>query len=489
MTLKKKYLIPKTQYPIPNTQYLIPNTQYPILYSFLIILTIFISSCANQLPPSGGDDDKAPPKILSITPKPNTVNFKGNKISFRFDEYVDRRSFQESFFISPKPKGEIMFDWSGKEVEVEFSKALDKNKTYLVIIGKDLRDVRGSNTLESPLSFAFSTGSKIDEGNISGLVFSNNNDRVKILAYLKEGKSAESLNPEKTIPDYILQVSPDGSFELQNLPPGSYRIFAISDEDRNNLFDKDLDKIGILSDDYKLTADTTISNLSFLLKDFEINKNAVDFSKGFNADSINYISSSISEDEKNIPPDYRMYFNFRNNDLSKSDIVNNFTITDSAANKSYRLVFNWISDSLLEVFPTEKFALSSKLKLKLDLFNTAEKYIYERNLSVGGNNSFGKVSGKIISEEGLVSPVYLKLYNIDNKFISYSQRIADSTDFIFQEVPEGNYILFAFADENDDGKYDRGNYFPFQPAEKFLIYEKELKVKGGWNVENVFLKF
>lgn len=480
---------PNTQYSVYNTQYSKLNTKFSISYPLLILLTVFICSCANQLPPSGGDDDKTPPKILSISPKPNTVNFKGNNIKFRFDEYVDRRSFQESFFISPKPKGEIMFDWSGKEVEVEFSKSLDKNKTYLVIIGKDLRDVRGSNTLESPLSFAFSTGSKIDEGNISGMVFSDNNDRVKILAYLKDGKTAEKLNPEKAVPDYILQVSPDGSFELQNLPPGSYRIFAISDEDRNNLFDKDIDKIGILSDDYKLTADSTISNLNFLLKDFEINKNAVDFSKGFYSDSINYIYSSVSEGEENIPPDYRLYFNFRNNDLSKSDIVNNFTITDSAANKSYRLVFNWINDSLLEVFSTEKFALSSNLKLKIDLKNTAKKYSYERDISVAPGGRFGKVSGKIISDSNFTSPVYIKLYNIDNRFISYSQRIADTTDFVFAEVPEGNYVLFAFMDENSDGKYSRGNHFPFTAAGKFIVYEKEIKVKGGWNVENVFLQF
>lgn len=473
----------------PNTLYSITNTHYSILRSLLIFLTVFIISCANQLPPSGGDDDKTPPKILSISPKPNTVNFKDNKVVFRFDEYVDRRSFLESFFISPKPKGEIMFDWSGKEVEVEFSKALDKNKTYLVIIGKDLRDVRGSNTLESPLSFAFSTGSKIDKGNISGLVFSDNNDRVKILAYLKEGKTAEKLNPEKAVPDYILQVSPDGSFELQNLPPGSYRIFAVSDEDRNNLFDKDLDKIGIPSDDYKLTADSTISNLNFLLKDFEINKNAVGFSKGFNADSINYIYSNISDGEKNIPPDYRLYFNFRNNDLSKSDIVNNFTITDSAANKTYRLVFNWINDSLLEVFSTERFSLSSNLKLKIELGNTSKKYSYERDISVAPSGSFGKVSGKILSEEELVSTVYIKLYNIDNKFITYSLSITDTVDFIFNEVVEGNYVLFAFMDENSDGKYSKGNHFPFTTAEKFIIFEQQIKVKGAWNVENVFIKF
>ena len=166
---------------------------------------------------------------------------------------------------------------------LDFSKALDKNKTYLVIIGKDLRDIHGGNQLESPVSFAFSTGSKIDEGSISGKVFSDNNERVKILVYLKNGKPENDLNPEKSVPDYVLQVSPDGSFEFNNLPPGNYRLFAITDEDRDNLFGKDFEKIGILSDDFILTEDSNkVSNVNFLLKDFESDKTGSDFTKLFN---------------------------------------------------------------------------------------------------------------------------------------------------------------------------------------------------------------
>jgi uncharacterized protein (DUF2141 family) len=457
---------------------------------FIISFTVYFQSCANQLPPSGGDDDKTPPKIISVYPKPNSVNFKDNRLRFRFDEYVDRRSFEESFYISPKPKGGYEFDWSGKEVEVGFSKALDKNKTYVVIIGKDLKDVRGGNALASPLSFAFSTGSKIDEGNISGMVFSDNNDRVKILAYLKAGKTEDSLNPEKNIPDYILQVSPDGSYEFTNLPDGEYRLFAISDEDRNNLFDKDLDKIAILSDDYKLSTDSIkISGMNFLLKDFELNKYGKDFLELLKGDSINYIYSNISNGDKNIPPDYRFYFYFKNTKLSKADMVNNFSIADSVTGKSYRLVFNWLNDSLLEVFSTEKYNLSSGLKLSIDLTKTDKKYLYERRFTVAGKNSFGKLSGKIISGEKILPPVYVKLYNKDNKFITYSLKITDTAGFSFDEVLEGNYILFSFMDENDNGKPDKGSYYPFRASEKFIIYDKELKVKGGWNVENVFLKY
>ena len=92
-----------------------------ILFVFAVLYCIaFFAGCANQQPPSGGEDDKVPPKIKYLYPRPNTVNFSGNELTIEFDEYVDRRSFIDAFFVTPKPKGTLSYDWSGKEVTVKF---------------------------------------------------------------------------------------------------------------------------------------------------------------------------------------------------------------------------------------------------------------------------------------------------------------------------------------------------------------------------------
>lgn len=458
---------------------------------FAIFILILFCSCANQLPPSGGEDDRISPKILSIIPKQNSVNFHGRSIKIKFDEYVDRRSFEESFFISPKPKGETSFDWSGKEVEVEFSKPLDKNRTYVVIIGKEVKDIRGGNPLEESISFAFSTGNKIDQGKISGRVFAENYERVKVLLYIADGKSSDSLNPEKNIPDYIIPVSETGTFELTNLPEGSYRLFAIIDEDRNNLFDKEVDKISILPSDYIISKDNLqIMNLNFLLKGFETDKNGKDFLKLLKPDSLNFIYSNIKEGETDITPDYRFYFYFKNNEIPKSEIVNNFSVTDSLSGKSFRTVFNWISDSLVEIFPAEKFPFSSQLKIEIDLTETSKKYKFTASIKTASRNSFGKVSGKVtLPNEKENDKTYVRLYNKQNLFIAYSQRLKDSLSFTFDQVLEGEYILFSFIDLNDNNVPDSGNYFPFQNSENYILYEKDIKVKGGWTLDNIFLKY
>ena len=394
------------------------------------------------------------------------------------------------FLFLLNQKGNIEFSWSGKEVEVEFSKALDINKTYVMYLGKDLKDVNGGNTLTVPLTFAFSTGSKIDEGIISGIVFADSYDRVKVMLYLKVGKSSDQLDPQKNVPDYILQVSPDGSFDFTNLPEGNYRIFALSDEDRNNLYDPDLDIISVHSDDFLLSPGANeIRNLNFIMKDLETDKSSIAFLNSLKSDSLDYIYSNISEGEKKITPSYKFYFYFSDNSLSKQDIVNNFSVKDTAAGETYRQVFNWLNDSLLEVFPLDKYKLSEVYTLKIDLTQTGKKYLYERNFETASKNEFAGVSGKIMSDSGLNSNVFIKLFNKENRFITYSQKVNDTSQFKFDEVLEGNYILFSFMDANTNGLFDPGNYYPFRASESFIVYEKDLNVKGGWNLENVFLKY
>ena len=182
------------------------------IISPLAILLLF-QGCANQLPPGGGEEDKIPPKLTFQLPIPNSLNFQGNSIVLEFDEYVDRRSLQEAFHISPPVKGDVSFDWSGREVEISFAKPLWKtepNKTFVITINSSLTDIRG-NALTSPITFAFSTGPKIDKSGISGFVFNKNEKPLTILAY-RLGLTDSSYDPTKNLADYITETSSDGDY-------------------------------------------------------------------------------------------------------------------------------------------------------------------------------------------------------------------------------------------------------------------------------------
>lgn len=459
------------------------------LYIFLFS-AVFFYSCANQIPPSGGEDDKTPPEILKIIPKPNSLNIKGNSVLILFNEYVDRRSFEESFSISPKLKGETVFNWSGKEVVAEFSGQFEKNRTYVITISRDLKDVRGNNPISSSLSFAFSTGTKLDKGIISGRVISDKKDRIKIFAYITDDKPGNKIDPEKNIPDYITQPSENGKYLFTNLPEATFRLFAVTDEDRNSLYDKEFEMISVLHNDIKLSKDSIqFENENFILKNFGFDKTSGEFLKLLTPYSNGLINTNISPATGSIPDDYRFYFNFKTRNFSKEEIVNNLMIKDTSTGKSYKLVYNWLNDSLLEIFSTEKFSYSSDIRISLDLNETDSKIYFSENLRVTDKSKSGTLSGKISDDTGISYPVYVILLNNGNKFISYNRKLTDTKDFKFDDVIEGSYTLFSYIDKNENGSFDNGIYFPFTGSEKFYVFENEIKVKGNWVTDNVFINF
>lgn len=443
-------------------------------------------SCANQLPPSGGETDTFPPKIISVFPKPNTVMFKGNKVKIKFDEYIDRRSLQESFFIYPDPGGSVEFSWSGKETEVSFPEGFKKNVTYLITLGKDLKDIREGNVLGTPYRFAFSTGSKIDKGIIDGKIISDKYDRVKVFGYRLTGKD---VNPEKDAPEYIVACNDSGYYSLLNLADGRYRIFAVYDDDRNNLYGKEFETISMHFDDVTISSsDRKAVSADFMLINPELSKSDPKFLNSLKSDSSGNLFSNIEENIKYILPDQRFYFLFRSYIPDKPDIVNNFSVSDSASAKSYNLVFNWVNDSLLEVFSTEKFKNSSTLTLRI-IPQENKNVVFTKNLSVIDKNKTGTVEGKIVSSEKTENPYYIKLVSRENIHNVFSKVIEGTDAFEFTDIPEGNYFLFAFMDTNENGMYDKGNHFPYRSPERISIYKKDLNIKGGWKTDNVFIEF
>ncbi len=230
------------------------------------IPALFLLSCANQIAPEGGPIDTSPPTIISTNPEPYTLHFSDKRFNLAFDKYVDHRSAEESIFISPYI-ADLEFDWSGKEVEVTFPGKLRKNTTYVVNIGTDVRDLRSPpNRMAEAFTFAFSTGADIDRGGIRGRIFpmksTDPSEGVMIFAYQLANLNPDTLNPRTLKPDYITQTGKNGSFYLQHLELGPYRIIAVRDEYRNLLYDPETDEFGVPPHDFLLTpADTLQDNV------------------------------------------------------------------------------------------------------------------------------------------------------------------------------------------------------------------------------------
>jgi len=478
---------------------------------FLILFALYpllFNSCANQLPPGGGEDDRIPPTVLKISPAPNTVNYSGNVIEIEFDEYVDRRSFRESLFISPKPKGELEFNWSGKDVEIIFNEGLEKNKTYVFSIGTGLKDVRGGNTIQQPITFAVSTGNRIDKGKVSGTVYDfsagdSPSDRFKNLiigVYLKTGK----INPEKDIPDFITQVNRDGVYTFSNLPEGEFRMFAINDNDRNFLFDKNFDDISVLEGDILIKDTLLISKADFLMSFTQnyfvqnfysfISSDGVPlggiasqfqtFRNLLTKDSLGFLYSTLKNIEADFPPWLPSYFYFHSIDLSKISITENIKYTDTNTQKEVPLSYKWLNDSLLEIRAGNMVSPGSVVKVAVDLRGEGKQVNSTFLVTVPDSRKMSKIE---IKNEYDSLNIICAILDKKNIYHFETASIKGIVSYTFNNLPQSEYRIFAFDDANSNGVFDRGNYYPFVPSERFFYNEKPVNTKGGWSGE-VFIK-
>lgn len=457
------------------------------LISFVVVLLV---GCANQQPPGGGNEDKYPPKIVYQKPLKNTLNYKGNSIFIEFDEYVDKRSFQDALRISPPFEGEITYQWSGKEVEVVLPYLIDgkeSKKTYVVSIGSGLQDIHG-NSLKQPVQFAFSTGSTIDKAGISGRVANNDGKVISILAYrLTLGES--DYNPAKNIANYITETDSAGLYTLTNLSPGIYRVIAVFDDDKNLLYTSEREDYGVLRDDITLKDSLVIGNVNFFIRQLKQeaeNKNKLD-PAGFYKDSLSLVYTSIEDNSKNVLPDESIFFVFNKVKPSRVDIINSFRMKDEN-NSDGKVVFNWHNDTLLEIFAPGKFGLSKTYRIAFNITLGKDSiYNYVLKFKTPSTNSFGEITG-IVKRSGNAAVIAELISNDEKRKLKYTNSIIDSV-FVFKGILEGEYSLFSFVDRNMDGIYDYGNPFPFAYSELFFLYPREIDVKGGWAVENVIIDF
>ncbi|MDH7514961.1 MAG: Ig-like domain-containing protein [Bacteroidota bacterium] len=225
----------------------------------LVVLTALLVSCATQRPPSGGPPDTTPPRIVATTPADGTTHYHGDVLVFRFDEYVDRRSFEQAFHITPPLQPPPTFAWSGKKVTVRLHAPLQPNRTYVATVNPTVQDMRAGNRMAETFTLAFSTGSILDHGRLSGRVFDDKPGGVSVFAYALSGKNPDTLDPRYHLPDYVTQTSDDGSFRLTNMADGMYRIIALRDKQGNLRYDQEADAFGVLPSDIAVRQHDTLS--------------------------------------------------------------------------------------------------------------------------------------------------------------------------------------------------------------------------------------
>lgn len=246
---------------------------------FLIFLLLATWQCAKRGSPTGGPKDTTPPVQVGAEPEEFTTEYKAKKIRLYFDEYIRLQNPQDQLIISPPLKYLPLLSPQGgasKYVEVSIKDTLKENTTYTINFGQSIVDNNENNPAPF-LSYVFSTGTYIDSLTLSGVVTDAYNRTpdtfISIMLYELDTTFTDSTIYKKP-PNYISNTLDSlTSFTLQNLKAGSYKLVAIKDQGKNNLFDQDQDKIGFVEDTITLPTDSVYTlNLFKEIRDFSMSQ-------------------------------------------------------------------------------------------------------------------------------------------------------------------------------------------------------------------------
>ncbi len=200
-----------------------------LTHSRALIFILLICSCADPRPPTGGQRDDQPPMLLSTDPPHESVEVSPKELRLNFSEYVNEASFSRALSIVPPPPGRLQFRWRKRSVTVRLSEPLQDSTTYVVTLNDEFRDWHGVR-LTKPLSFAFSTGSVIDQGRLRGRIIDRSQGQpvpgILVLAYNTPWRGSEN-------PSYQTQTDPEGQFEFNYVRELDFFLVALRDLNRN----------------------------------------------------------------------------------------------------------------------------------------------------------------------------------------------------------------------------------------------------------------
>ena len=202
------------------------------------------------------------------------------QIELTFDEYINSQGMSQELVISPPMEETPEIRMRGKTLVIDFMEDLRENTTYTLSFGETIKDLNEGNILRN-FEFVFSTGEKLDSLGVLGMAvqsfdleFPETENPFFVMLYENLSDSAPLLE----MPDYVGKITPQGAFLINNVRPGTYRLFALQDLNRSYKYDVPEEMIGFIDTtllldpgmfDYKLT-DTVPAPDSLLVDSLDI---------------------------------------------------------------------------------------------------------------------------------------------------------------------------------------------------------------------------
>lgn len=472
----------------------------------LFVICFLVHSCARVGSPVGGPKDTLAPKFLSSNIDTTRINVKRDihELRLDFDEYITLKDINKNLIISPPIKNIkriLPSNIANKFVMIQWTDTLQANTTYNFNFGNSIADNNETNILRY-FNFAFSTGNKLDDLYVSGVI----TDAVAIKKKEGENKLVVGLYQVKdTInykqkPYYITKVDDDGYYELNYLTPGKYKIVAFEDENSNSVYDPGKEKVGFQKEPLDIEKSVSGLNLKVYpskkpLKYVEMKESPGGIVMTFEGNPENVKVASVNEKLQDIKVTHRpksdsvkIWFDPVKNDIGQTTTENlKFSYDTGKKQDTVSVFYKYNKKNAMdlendnggpELAPNSDFKIRSayiidkinpeKWILKSDSLTTQEftAKISETNpyqILIHSDFVTGKKYQLTVPKE-TVSSYYTK--NVQSKRFDFEVEKVDqfgSLAFAIQNAPETSYWiqLLDASDKVIYSKYTKGNNVKF----------------------------
>lgn len=446
------------------------------LLLLLIIANAFgDSGCANIVPPSGGLRDSLAPILLRAAPQDSTVNFKGNRITLDFDEYIDLQDVPANIVVSPTPQSNPVIEVRLRTITIKLKDSLESNTTYTIDFGNAIKDINEGNVLRN-FDYSFSTGPALDSFQLSGNVVLAETGQADstLIVMLYRNSSDSAVRKEK--PRYVAKLNSSGSYIFRNLPAGTFYLYALGDQGGGRMYLNNTQFFAFTDTAIVINSSRTAPLLQAYKEATTAPTNAsTAIRTPVSTDKRLRFTTNLNNNKQDLQKDLIITFeqSLRYLDTSRIQLRRDSTFTPVAyslstdsAKKKLTLTSPWKEAGSYHFITDKDFAedsLGRKL-LKTDTLSFV----------TSSRADYGKVRIRFKNIDTAANPV---LQFVQNNSVFLSASIKSGT--FFQELfPPGEYELRVLLDRNGNGVWDPGRFFGTKKQPEIVLpIERRITVK------------
>ena len=399
---------------------------------FFISILVFVR-CATPSYPTGGERDSTPPKVLSVSPPDSMLNFVGNEIVFKFNEFVQIENPQQTVLITPSPKEFPSIVARKKELVIKFKEALLDSTTYSISFNNGLKDLNEGNPLEN-FTYVFSTGPTLDSLILKGNLFFSETTTFPPNTFVGLYKNLDDSVLYKQKPDYIFNLKSEGPFQFNNLKAGSFRCFALSDKNFNFIYDLPSEFVGFAKDIIIISADSVQTLDLTLFKSIESKFRISNYSNTFtNGGGFIELNKPIDFNTKWALKESNDSLKILFSELNEERNIINFWVDNLKEKVNYKLGL-FIKDEMVDSINVVSKSISesnSFLSLTTTQLNKLKIVDIKPDNILILKSSIPLDSNQCLNEAFLMDSISRRVkkidYLVDNQFITINDVVLDTS--------------------------------------------------------------